>query len=251
MNNKIFFLIFTIICSFKLLAQNSGTDTSTNIPMFQLNYNFSFPGGALAQRFGVSSSVGPSVMIKTKSNLLLGVGYSYIFGNKVKEDSLFKLIKTSSGEIIDGNGTYGQVYVYERGFYTAIYVGHVFNLLAANKNSGLCVLLSTGLLQHKIRIDNPLNTVPQLRGEYKKGYDRLTNGPAISEFVGYYYFGNKRLLSFYAGFEFIQAWTKCRRDYNFDDMAPDNKKRFDMLSGIKAGWIISLAKKKKNDYYFY
>ena len=87
-------------------------------------------------------------------------------------------------------------------------------------------------------------------GDYAKGYDRLTDGISTNEFIGYMYIGNKRLLTFYAGFDFTQAWTRDRRGYNFDLHGPDNTKRFDMLSGIKVGWIIPIYRIAPDKYYY-
>ena len=251
MKYKFIFLVFVFsnVLSFFLQAQN--IDTSTKIPFVQVSYEFAIPGADLAKRFGASSTISPSFIFKTKKNYLIGAGFSYIFGNNVKQDSLFHHIKTSTHEIIDGNGTYAQVYTYERGIYPALYIGKIFDLWSANSNSGFCILLSAGLFQHKIRIDNPMNAAPQLKGDYRKGYDRLTNGLGISEFIGYYYFSDKRVLNFYAGIESMQAWTKCRRTYNFDDMGADNSQRFELLSGYKVGWIIKLTGRNKNQFYYY
>ena len=54
--------------------------------------------------------------------------------------------------------------------------------------------------------------------EYKKGYDRLTNGPAITEGISYLHCGSKRLINFSLGLECTQGFTQNRRDYNFDQM---------------------------------
>ncbi len=73
----------------------------------------------------------------------------------------------------------------------------------------------------------------------------------INEFIGYLFLGKTRILNFYAGFEFVQAWTKNRRDVNFDTGEKDDKLRFDILTGFKIGWVIPLYKRTPSDYYFY
>jgi hypothetical protein len=80
--------------------------------------------------------------------------------------------------------------------------------------------------------------VPQLTGNYKKGYDRLTNGLAINEFIGYQMLSTNKRVNFYFGFEFTQGFTQSRRDFDFDTRSADTQKRFDSLMGIRAGWIL-------------
>ena len=113
------------------------------------------------------------------------------------------------------------------------------------------MLTGIGFLQHKKRIEVTGNVVPELTRDYRKGYDRLSNGPAITQFIGYHYLSNRRLINFFGGFEAIAALTKNRRGYNYDTMEYDNKQRFDLLYGIRFGWIIPLYKKKPKEFYFY
>jgi hypothetical protein len=104
-------------------------------------------------------------------------------------------------------------------------------------------------LQHKIRIDTR-DDVPLLDKEYVKGYGRLSNGLSLTQFVGYIYCGNKRLINFIAGFEFTQGFTENRRSYNFDTMSKDETKRFDMLSGIKVGWFFPIYRTAATQFYY-
>src|SRR5688572_23891874 len=106
------------------------------------------------------------------------------------------------------------------------------------------ITVSTGFIQHKIRIETIGNAVPELRHDYKKGYDHLTNGWHLSEFIGYTYFSNRQLVNFYGGFELTQGFTANRRDYNFDNLGNSDKNRLDLLYGFKLGWILPLYKKK-------
>jgi hypothetical protein len=100
-------------------------------------------------------------------------------------------------------------------------------------------------LQHKIRIEVVDNTIPQLFGDYKKGYDRLTNGIALSQYVGYFYMGNRRTVNFSLGLEIMEAFTKNRRDYNFDTMEKDDHLRMDLLIGLRLNWSIPFYSKNK------
>jgi len=110
----------------------------------------------------------------------------------------------------------------------------------------LFIMGGVGFLLHRIRFTG---STPQLAGEYFKGYDRLSYGLGLSQFVGYMHLSNNRMLNFYFGMEFTQAWTVNRRGYNFDQMAVDNERRLDMISGFKVGWVLALYKKVANEYY--
>jgi len=245
-------IITTLVC---FAASNSpaqlNKDSATATSLVSASYSYQFPGGDLEKRFFSNSAVGASFFYKTKSNWLIGADGFFMFRDTVKETTIFDSISTSDGAIIDGNGLYADIHLYERGFYIGAKGGKLFPVFGSNKNSGIVILGGMGLLQHKIRIENSDNAAYQIKGDYKKGYDRLTNGLALSEFVGYMYFGKSRLVSFFAGFEFTQAWTQNRRSYNFDTMGPDKTNRLDLLYGFKIGWIIPLHKRSPDKYYYY
>ena len=141
--------------------------------------------------------------------------------------------------------------MWERGFNSTFKVGKIFPIIGPNPNSGLAVIVGIGYLTHKIRIENRDKTAPQINGDYKKGYDRLAAGLTINQFIGYMHFGNKKILSFYAGIEFTQAWTQSMRVYDFDKRSKNNSKYFDTLTGIKIAWIIPLYKRLPDKYYYY
>jgi hypothetical protein len=139
-----------------------------------------------------------------------------------------------------------------RGFYAGLHIGKLFSIGLSNPRSGIRLGLGAGLLQHKIRIqDDPFKSVPQLSGEYKKGYDRLTNGFTITETVGYQVLSKNRRINLFAGFEFTQAFTQNRRDYNFDTMEKDENPRLDLLSGFRVSWILPFYFGKEADEIYY
>jgi hypothetical protein len=220
--------------------------------MFTAHYAFQIPGNDLAKRFGVNSNIGGSFMFKNKKNWISGVEFNFIFGNVIKEDTTLNIISTKEGLVIGGDGIYADVNQFQRGFYAAAKLGKIIPFYGPNPNSGILIYGSCGLLQHKIRTEVTDNTAPQLlKKELKKGYDHLANGLGISEFIGYIYMGNNRLISFYAGLEFNQAWTKSRRTWDFDRMGKDTQNRYDTQYSIKIGWIIPLYKKSSKTGYYY
>lgn len=249
------YILFLIISINIYLAkgQVSVSDSSLSIPMFYATYAYQFPGGDLADRYGNNSSVGGGFKWKSKQNWLFGAEYVYLFGNNVKvTDQIMNNIKTSSGQIINSAGNFASYSIQERGYYISGRFGKLFPLLSPNPNSGFFLMGSLGYFQHKIRIEVTDNNIPQLRDDYKKGYDRLASGFGISEMLGYMYLSNNRLINLFVGVEFNQAWTKPKRDVNFDTMEPDElSNRFESLAGIKVGWIIPIFKRLPNKVYYY
>ena len=235
---------------FDALAQKNSKDSVVFIPMIQISYSYQLPGADLAKRFGDNSNIGLSFLIKNKNNWIYGLEGDFIFGTEIKENQVLKNISTKDGNLISANGQLAELEMFERGYLTQIKGGRLFSLLAPNKNSGFYFTLGLGMLQHKIRIENTGNTAPQIASDYKKGYDRLTNGVAISESFGYSFFSNNRRVNFYMGFDFYQAFTKNRRSFNYDSMAKDDSRRKDILNGFRIGWVIPLYEKLPNEFYY-
>jgi hypothetical protein len=246
-------ILLGICFSTGLFAQGDVTDTSLSIPMFYATYTYQFPGGDLKDRFGNNSAIGGGFLWKTNQNWLWGAEYLYLFGGDVKiEDQILTNLKTEDGTIINMAGNFTNFSIYERGYYLSGRIGKVIPLLNANPNSGIFATYSLGYFQHKIRIEVDQNSAPQLVDDYKRGYDRLTGGFCMSEFVGYLFLSKSRLLNLSAGVEFSQAWTRPMRDINFDTGEPDKvQKRFDPLTGIKIAWIIPLFKRLPEKFYYY
>lgn len=243
---------FALLFSVVAVAQVNIKDSSITIPMINVHTGFHIPGGDLEERFGNNGTVGAEFQLKLKSQWLFGANYSFIFGNDIKnQDNYFHRIKTSDGYVLDGNGQFAELFLYQRGFNASLQFGRQFDIWNINPNSGPYFLVSPGYFQHYVRIENPDNVTPQIAGDYLKGYDRLTAGFSLTEFVGYRFFSNNRLFNFYLGVEFTQAWTQSQRSFNYDDMARDTKERLDLMYGIKFGWMIPLYGRVPNDYYYY
>ncbi|MBL4624115.1 MAG: hypothetical protein JKY42_03105, partial [Flavobacteriales bacterium] len=190
-------------------------------------------------------------IIKDKHNFVYGLSGYFLFGKSLKETDILSEVTTSQGYIINNEGIYADVRLFERGYSFQLHFGKQFPVLAPNNNSGIYVMGGVGMLQHKIKIDAINDDVPQLRDEYLHGYDRLTNGISFSQTVGYRLLSNSRMTNFFFEVEFVEAFTKNRRSYNIDLMGVDDKQRFDMLTGFRFGWSIPLYKKMPREYYFY
>lgn len=196
-------------------------------------------GGDLAERFGENLNAGGSLLYMTSKKWLFGTEGYFLFGNTIKENVLANLF-TSDGYIIGSSKQYTNVFTEERGWFIGATVGKIIPITQKDKRSGLRLTLSLGVLEHKIRIDDQLGDVPQLADDYIKGYDRLTNGLALTEFIGYQHFSKNRLINYFVGFEFTQGFTQSRRSFNYDTMEADTSARLDLLYGFRVGWTLPL-----------
>lgn len=245
---RYFYVILLVISQYNLIGQANLKDSALFITSIRLSYAPQLPAGNMVARFGFNSNLGFHVDVKTKHSLLFGLEGNFIFGKKVKEDVL-SILRTDDSAIIDQNGAYATILTLERGLIINAYSGILIKKFSPNPNSGILIKVGIGFMQHKVRIEHNKNTVPALDGEYIKGYDRLTNGLNISEFIGYQLLSNSRLVNFFAGFEFIQGFTKSRRDWNTNEFMKDDTKRLDLLNGFRVGWILPLYKRAPKAYY--
>ena len=237
-----FFLLAAILTApFSANLQAQEAEFSSNegvILSIPLTYAIQMPGGDMSGRFGLNFNGSTGLQLLLNSNWMLEAEGQFLFGQKVKSDVLASL-RSPEGFIFADDGGPADVVLRERGFWIGASIGKLISLIPGNSRSGLRLSLGAGLLQHKIRIqDDPQAYVPALRTEYKKGYDRLTNGLSLKQFIGYQHFSLDRRVNFFAGFEFVQGFTQSRRDWNTDQMAPETGNRLDLLYGIRVGWVL-------------
>ncbi|MFQ5447724.1 MAG: hypothetical protein ACE5FF_12395 [Saprospiraceae bacterium] len=233
-------LIFLLTTTSSLFAQQWWEDQRSNegeVLLLNFQYGFHVPGGDLAGRFGSNFSTGGGIDFLTKRNLLAGFQALLYFGKNVNEDVL-ATVRSSDGLIFGDEFGIANVQLRLRGLYLGGHVGKIFRL-SQNSRSGIRATAGIGLFQHKIRIQqDPVTFVSQLNSDYKKGYDRLTNGIAFTEFIGYHILAKNRLINFTGGFEFTQALTSSRRSFDFDTRSKDESSRIDLLWGIRIGWTL-------------
>lgn len=241
MNIKQYKYVFLILISFLFLEKISGQGDEEKAPKFflvNMSYSLQFPGGDMGDRYGQNNAVGLGLEFLTRKKLIIGLSGDLLFGTKVNEDVLANL-RNEDGTIIGNNRALSAIRLTERGFNVNLLLGKIWNINKKQPSSGIRTTIGAGILQHKIRIQqDPQSLIPQADGEYAKGYDRLTNGLAITEFIGYQMVSNNRRLNFIAGIELVQGFTKNRRNFNFDTMMRDDENKFDVLVGIKFGWTL-------------
>ncbi len=216
--------------------------------MVGVHFSGQLPKYDLEKRFGPNLSAGASFTWKTKRNLLFSVEGSYFFGNNVRED-VVSSIRNDKGQITDNEGYPADLRLTQRGWNIYSNVGYVISKLGHNPNSGVFFTVGGGWMQHKVNLYDANKKVAAVNGDLKKGYDRLTGGFALTQFVGYKYISNNRIANCYFGFEFYEGFTQSLRGYNYDTGLADTQKRFDMLIGFRFGWILPLYKRTKDFYY--
>ncbi len=246
-------LPFIILFSYKSEAQKNIRDSSIFIPSLSVNYSIKTPlSGIMSDTYGYNHSVGSDFNAKLKNNISVGIGFEYLFGDNVKNtEDYFKAIQSEDGFVIDGNGQYAEVFLYERGYNIQIFASYQFDVMSPNPNSGPYVQLGAGFMQYHTRIENKDLSANAINDDYAKMYDRLRNGFSTTQVLGYRYMGNRNLANFFIAIEITQGWTNNRRSYNADLSDSQMGKSMDLLVGVKLAWIIPFYGRAPKDYYYY
>ncbi|MEO6132256.1 MAG: hypothetical protein ABIQ02_10440, partial [Saprospiraceae bacterium] len=108
-----------------------------------------------------------------------------------------------------------------------------------------------GFMQHKIRVQDNLNTIPELDDKYIKGYDRLSNGPAVHLGLGYQYENPNNNFHFNIMGDVYGGQTASRRDYDNLSGSYLSGKRTDILAGLILSYIVSVSRTDKADHIYY
>jgi len=238
-------------------------DTATFMIWASPNFSIQFPFGKgyLASTFNFNYSVGFEATIKTASNWTLEAAFNYSFGSKIRKmpndilgDMFFLHYRSESDTavpvVFNGNGNNSAVLAYEgRYWYFGASIGKIFSLNRW-KNSGLWLKLGAGYFGHKIHFTDAYELFPQIaQNTYRLGYDQRSSGFAMNQFFGYLFMQKRRVLSFYAGIEVWEIFSKPNREFIFvGDLAgptDDLPRKFSGLVGIKVGWILPFYEKKR------
>jgi hypothetical protein len=251
------FALFTL--PLWVVAQKSIQDSTIQFFYAQVGYKGYMPGADFARRFGFTSFIGAEVGYKLKNNFYFGAGAFFIFGENVREmqhlNHLAAPLPYGTIGFIANDGSLFLPTFEQRGWAVPLHLGYIFNHFRfkdTNPNSGLYLELGAQWLTHQIVINTPSEVeATYLKGNYLKGYDRLTSGWGVNQSVGYRYFGNKRFVNFFIGFELSQNFTRNERAVNFDTGKADNQIRFELLYGAKLGWVLPLYKVAPDKFYYY
>lgn len=249
MNPKNYVILFILMLSFFNSKAQSVKDSSFRIILTGVHISGQLPQNNLAERFGPNFSAGVDLIWKSKHNFLFGVEGSYFWSKNVRED-VVACMKNSDGFITDNEGYPADLRLTERGWNFYANVGKLFPKTGHNPNSGMFFTVGAGYMQHKIKLYDANQKIAAIKGDLKKGYDRLSGGFALTQFLGYQYLSNNRLANFNFGFEFYEGFTQSFRGFNYDTGLNDTQKRMDILIGFRFTWILPLYKRTKDFYYY-
>ncbi|MCO4819142.1 MAG: hypothetical protein KC517_05925 [Bacteroidetes bacterium] len=249
---KTHLLRLTIITLFVAICGTVTGQQKTVFPkkqgyLFDIQYGVQSPKGDLEDRFGWNSTLGFGARYKFESGWTAGFKYNWMFGNNVKERNMFDSIVGPTGEIFDKDGLFSVIRLNQRGHTLTMNGGRLFPVLKNNKNSGILVDVGFGFMLHRIDIFASSLTVPQVTEDYEKGYDRLSGGIALNQFIGYQHLDPKKRVNFQVGFSFQQAFTKSMRTIDFDTRTYNPLKRTDLLQGVRIGIILPVYTKKLSE----
>lgn len=243
---KRYLSILVLSYSISSFAQD---DTFKN-KMILFDYSYQVPITNLANDFGNNSSLG-LCYLQNNNDLLLGLDANFMFGSNVKDTNILRLISTDDGFLINASGELDEVLLYERGINTHLMIGKSFRF-EENNLTGIYMYGGLGYLQHKIRLESNRTSLPQIEGNYLYGYDKFTNGLSTKICVDYMYFNKKNSIKYHIGTEFINAFTKIKRRYNFAQMEEfDQSLKLDQIVGLRFGVIIPINRNNESKFHYY
>ncbi len=249
---KLFSLVILLggLYTSSLKAQESLSSDQIGMSLFQFQGGFLAPSGDVGELYGTFADIGFSYAYKTRSNVLIGSDFLFLFGDGVKNpNEIARGLRTSTGRIIGIEGEFINELVLQRGFIAGIYTGKIFPIFGPNPNSGLEIRLGVKYLEHRTWIETREDDYPPLQDEYRKGYDRKRAGIATYQFIGYRHFSNNKFANFFIGVDFYQGFTTDYRSYNFDSMTATDNDYFDMFLGLRFGWTIPVYKRYADKFY--
>ncbi len=237
-----YIVVFCLISAISAISQEKANSGKSAV-LIHLNYGYNVPAADMAKRFGGNFNVGGDVEYKFPSDFFIGVNYSYLWGKSVKE-AIGANLYNAKDEIVGTDNHLANLVIRERGFSSSLNVGKLFRIFP-NEDAALKIGIGGGVLQHKVRIVDDYGVVPQILGDYLKGYDRLTNGFMTRQYIGYQYLSANRKINFSIGFVLAQGFTRSARGFNYDTGNKDIARRLDLLNGIQLSWVLPIY---FNDY---
>ena len=260
-----FFIVFVFIISNEVFSQieirEKKTDSAGLFVILTPNFTYNIVLADLKKDFGNNLAIGTDIGVKMKNNWSIDFGFKYLFGGDVRPnviDSIFRRL-VCDGHFVANNGVASKEIELEfRGISFHLQCGKIIPVSKRWRNSGIWIKAGVGVTQHFINIKNPENKVENLKNfkkdggpDYRKGYDRLTLGLTLYQFVGYAHINKRNAFCLYGGVEFSENFAHRQRDFDFSLMKKDDSKLFEAMIGFKIGWIIPLYKHEPNREFYY
>ncbi|MBI1183867.1 hypothetical protein GC194_06325 [bacterium] len=213
-------------------------DSVMAVTTFQFGYSANLTAGNLSEKTDLLNNIMPSLCHKNRHNWTFELGVGALLGTNALETNTPAGIYSEVGIPISTEGVLEQVKVRFQGYTVQFQTGKLIVPSRYNKNTGLWLCGGLGYMRHKLRFVYKGSNVPQLNDPYVKGYDRLTNGLALNQFIGYRRYSNKNNFNFSFGLEIVEGFTKNRRSWNYDVFGPLPNLRHDIYYGLKFNLLL-------------
>lgn len=232
-------LVFMIFWTGEITAQTHAMN-EVNTLSFSASFAYVFPVGTLSDRFGSGYQVAGLVeWMNWPGNWIMGLEGRYGYGADVRENVL-AFLQDQDGTIVGRDLSLSNVFLSARLMTIGLYGGKLHRLSNENARSGIRWTIGLAHLRHWIKVNDEMRSLPQIEGDYGKGYDRLTAGYALTQFIGYQHVSLDRRLNIMVGFDLMEGLTRSQRDYDFQLQKGDKSTRMDMTIGFKAGIAVGL-----------
>lgn len=240
-----FSFVLLLLSVVEVAAQSSSYDEfndeakSPQGVLVDFSYGAHLPLADFSENYDYLFSLAGKAQFIFSNNLSIGLVGDYWFADAIATDVVANL-REEEGLIIDRFGELTDVQQGMRGFFLGAGVSYLIPVLKNYKRSGIEVRFEGGYVQHWIRFRTVGGQVAGLAGDYTRGYDRMTSGVAFRQYIGYRHLARNRLFNFFGGFDFMEAFTRNRRGFNFDTGKVDTKNRLDLLVGIRVGLTLPI-----------
>ena len=226
-------------------ARPKKNEPASDVVQINFHYTYFTPFADLADRFGNFSGIGIGGSYRMLKGWNVGAWITPMWGGDVRNANLFDSMVGPTGELIDNNGNVAVVIAFMRGMQIQGHIGKLFKISKKHPHTGIMYQLGGGFMQHKIKFQHTINVLPQLENDMYKGYDRLSNGFQLTQYLGVQFSSRRKSMHFFLGAELGTLYSVNRRGYNYDTRQYDTGQRRDVTLGLKAGAFIPIYILKK------
>lgn len=227
-------------------------NTTAQVPQMQrvsvtnieVSGGFGLPIGPFSERVSVVYPVGGGFFRQSAKGWQWGASAHFVFGEQIKEPGFASNLLP----LIAGDGSFPGIAATFQGIMTGGWMGKVLPIGKPNGNSGFALRFGAGYLSTWYALRASGGLIPQLAAPYDKGYDRLSTGFYLSQWLGYQLMSNNQSINCYFGLEVVQGFQEHQRVYQYDIGTLPTGFRSDVWIGLKAGWFFPLYPRSKREY---